>query len=159
MPWADGIAAADAIFQRHLASSPDKRRSANEWKLVRGNVLGDSLLGQFLSRAGAQAHAEFPFLWRLDGRACVEGVIDLLVVDEPGNRCLVVDWKTNRIRKAEEENLRERYRPQVAAYWKSVGEITKYDVEAGIFATALGQFLPYEAEELEAEWERLRAQN
>jgi ATP-dependent exoDNAse (exonuclease V) beta subunit len=157
MPWTDGIGSADAIFERHLGSSPDKRRSANEWKLVRENLVGDSLLGQFLSRDGARAHTEFPFLWSLDRSACVEGVIDLLVVDESRNRCLLVDWKTNRIRKADEENLRQRYRPQIAAYWKAVGEITKLKVEAGIFATAIGQFLPYNEQELEAEWERLRA--
>ena len=61
-----------------------------------------------------------------------------------------------RIPTEEEEQLRQRYRPQIAAYWKSLREITKCEVEAGIFATATGRFLPYEANELETEWERLR---
>ena len=87
--------------------------------------------------------------------ACVEGVIDLLVVDEPRNRCLLVDWKTNCVQKAGQEALRHRYKPQIAAYWKAVSEITKLKVDAGIFATAIGKFLPYEEAELEAEWERL----
>jgi ATP-dependent helicase/nuclease subunit A len=96
-------------------------------------------------------------MWSLDSQACVEGLIDLVVIDEATGRCLLIDWKTNRVRKGEEEKLRRRYRPQIAAYWKAVGEITGYEVEAGIFATATGEFVPYDASELEAEWERLRA--
>ncbi|HKP92463.1 MAG TPA: 3'-5' exonuclease, partial [Chthoniobacterales bacterium] len=156
IPWTDGIAAADAVFQRYLPSSPDQRRSAVEWKLVRENLSGESALAEFLRLESARVHAEFPFLWSLDRRACVEGVIDLLVVDESRNRCLLVDWKTNRIKEGEEADLRQRYRPQIAAYWKAVREIASYQVEAGIFATALGQFMPYGADDLAAEWERLR---
>jgi ATP-dependent exoDNAse (exonuclease V) beta subunit len=83
-------------------------------------------------------------------------LIDLLIIEPAGRRCLLVDWKTNRIEKGEEEQLRQRYLPQVAAYWKAVREITKYEVEAGIFATATGTFVAYDVNELEAEWERLR---
>jgi ATP-dependent exoDNAse (exonuclease V) beta subunit len=84
-------------------------------------------------------------------------MIDLLLVDPDENRCLLVDWKTNRVTPAEAKKLQNRYRPQIAAYWKAVREITKLEVEAGIFATALGQFLSYDADELETEWERLQA--
>jgi len=49
-------------------------------------------------------------------------LIDLLVIDPAANRCLLVDWKTNRIEKGEEGELRQRYRPQLAAYWKAVRE-------------------------------------
>jgi len=84
----------------------------------------------------------------------VEGFIDALMIDDSAGRALVVDWKTNRIQKSEE--LRKRYRPQIAAYWKAVSEITKYEVEAGIFSTATGEFLPYSTNELETEWERMR---
>ena len=157
MPWHSGIEAADAIFQQRVISSPDKRRSTAEWKLVRESLRGGSILSRFLSGAGTRAHAEFPFVWSVDRHACVEGVIDLLVIDNASGRCLLVDWKTNRIRKGEEENLRQRYRPQVAAYWKSVREITKLQVEAGIFATATGQFISYDVGELETEWARLRS--
>jgi hypothetical protein len=96
-------------------------------------------------------------MWSIDSHACVEGVIDLLVIDYARSKCLLVDWKTNRIKKGEEEQLRKRYQPQVAAYWKAVREITKLEVEAGIFATATGEFVAYGADELEGEWARLRA--
>jgi len=156
IPWRSGIEEAEALFQESLAISPDKRRSAAEWKLVRESLAGDSILKQFLSRKNARINSEFPFAWRFDEQACVEGLIDLLVIDADNNLCLLVDWKTNRIKPEEEEQLRQRYRPQIAAYWKSLREITKCEVEAGIFATATGRFLPYEANELETEWERLR---
>jgi ATP-dependent helicase/nuclease subunit A len=157
LPWAAASAAADPIFRKQLESSPDQRRSSREWKLVREKLLTDSVLTQMLARHAAESHAEFPFLWNMDRHACVEGVIDLLVIDTHGGKCLLVDWKTNQIKTGEEEQLRLRYRRQIAAYWKAVGEITKYEVEAGIFATATGEFIPYSAEELEAEWEELRA--
>ena len=93
----------------------------------------------------------------MDEQSCVEGVIDLLLVDPAAGRALLIDWKTNRITPVDAKNLQQRYRPQIAAYWKAVGEITRYEVEAGIFATATGEFMPYSANELEAEWTRLRA--
>jgi len=157
IPWQSGIEKADALFQEFLAISPDKRRSAAEWKLVRESLAGDSILKQFLSRENARINSEFPFAWSIDEHACVEGLIDLLVIDNACDKCLLIDWKTNQIKKGEEEQLRKRYQPQVAAYWKSISEITKFEVEAGIFATATGEFMTYNAGELEGEWTRLRA--
>jgi hypothetical protein len=48
------------------------------------------------------------------------------------------------------------YRPQIAAYWKSVAEMTKRPVSAGIYSTATGKLIEYSENELAAEWERLR---
>jgi ATP-dependent exoDNAse (exonuclease V) beta subunit len=157
MPWHAGMEAADKVFLQRLTSSPDRRRSAAEWKLVREKLRSNSTLKRFLTGDGAHAHAEFPFIWSINNHACVEGVIDLLVIDSTAGECLLVDWKTNRIKKGEEERLRQRYQPQVAAYSKAVKEITKFEVEAGIFATATGEFVTYNADELENEWTRLRA--
>jgi hypothetical protein len=52
--------------------------------------------------------------------------------------------------------LRAQYRPQIAAYWKAISEMTGMPAEAGIYSTATGKFISYEIEELEREWERLR---
>ena len=155
-PWKADARQWQAAFDAVETSSPDIARSAREWKLFANSSRG-SVLGQFLARPGAIAHTEFPFLWRTDEGNCVEGMIDLLLVDPAGTRGLLIDWKTNSIKKGSEEELRQRYKPQIAAYWKAVGEITKLEVAAGIFATALGQFIPYGGDELEAEWERLQA--
>jgi ATP-dependent exoDNAse (exonuclease V) beta subunit len=155
--WRAGVEAAGAIFKRHLANSPDQERSVKEWKLVRENLFGDSMLSRFLTNDRAHAHVEFPFMWSLDSQACVEGLIDLVIIDDFAGRCLLIDWKTNRVRKGDEENLRGRYRPQIAAYWKAVREITKHEVQAAIFATATGEFVGYNADEMETEWTRLRS--
>ena len=156
-PWKQAAAAhSQAAFEALQPGSPDPARSAREWKLFR-EAWPDSLLAQFLARPGVIAHTELSFLWRIDDCSCLEGVIDLLLIDSAARRGLLVDWKTNRIAPNESEKLREQYRPQLAAYWKAVGEITGYEIEAGIFATATGEFLPYSVNELEAEWERLRA--
>jgi hypothetical protein len=48
------------------------------------------------------------------------------------------------------------YRPQIAAYWKAVTELTKQPVSAGIYSTASGELIVYSENELTAEWERLR---
>ncbi len=155
-PWTGGPAEWESAFAALQSSSPDPDRSAREWKLF-AKALPTSAVAGFLARPAIVTHTEFPFLWRVKERSCVEGMIDLLLVDPNDNRCLLVDWKTNRIEKGGQEELRKRYRPQLAAYWKAVGEITGSTVEAGIFATATGRFIPYESGELEAEWERLRS--
>jgi ATP-dependent exoDNAse (exonuclease V) beta subunit len=99
-------------------------------------------------------HPEFPFLWRLDETNCVEGIIDLALYDQRGEKWLIIDWKTNRIAPNESELLREQYRPQLAAYWKAIGEMTQRPVEAAIYSTPTGALLRYSKDELEAEWKR-----
>jgi ATP-dependent helicase/nuclease subunit A len=155
-PWTSRPPQWQTAFAAVQSSSPDPDRSAREWKLF-ANASPASALAEYLARPAIVTHTELPFLWRMNDQSCVEGVIDLLLIDPAASRALLIDWKTNRITPAEAENLQQRYRPQIAAYWKAVGEITGYEVEAGIFATATGEFMPYSANELEAEWTRLRA--
>ncbi len=155
--WSVGVEEAEAIFLRHLSRSPEKNRSIGEWKLAREKLFSDSVLMRFLSGGKARSYPEFPFVWSIDNHGCVEGVIDLLVIEESASRCLLVDWKTNRIAEGEEEKLRQRYLAQIAAYWTAVRQITKFRVEAAVYSTANGNFLLYNENELDAEWTRLRA--
>ncbi len=156
MKWREP-ASCEGIFQEHLKSSPVPKRSATEWKMLQ-KALGSGK-GEAARLLGSDAivHSEVPFLWRVNEHSCVEGTIDLALI-EPGSRnCLIVDWKTNRIKPEEKEDLRARYRPQMAAYWKAVDQITGASAAAAIYATAIGEFIAYEPVELEAEWKRLRA--
>lgn len=155
-PWTSGPSQWQTAFSALQPSSPDPDRSAREWELFT-SASPTSALPKFLARPAVVPHTEFPFLRRMNERSCLEGMIDLLLIDPAARRALLIDWKTNRIKRREEERLRQQYKPQVAAYWKSVGEITKLEVEAGIFATATGQFVAYETSELEEEWTRLRS--
>jgi len=52
--------------------------------------------------------------------------------------------------------LRAFCRPQIAAYWKAVAEMTKEPVSAAIYSTATGKLIVYDHHELAHEWERLR---
>jgi hypothetical protein len=96
-----------------------------------------------------------PFFWRIDQRRCLEGIIDLALPD-PLEKCwFILDWKTNQIERAAIGKLRESCRPQIAAYWKAIGEITRLEVQAGLFSTAIGRLLLYSQDELQREWRRL----
>jgi ATP-dependent exoDNAse (exonuclease V) beta subunit len=155
--WKAGPEAAQKLFAAHLAVAPEPGSAAKDWAGIRDNLFRATPLALYLDARSAVFHGEFPFGWRLNEHVFIEGFIDLLVVDHEAERCLLLDWKTNRIKPGGEAKLRDRYRPQIAAYWQAVREITKYEVHAGIFATATGQFCEYGADELEAEWERVRS--
>jgi ATP-dependent exoDNAse (exonuclease V) beta subunit len=101
-------------------------------------------------------HAEMPLFWRMNERGCVEGIVDLALFQPAEKNWFILDWKTNRIERHEVDKLRASYRPQVAAYWKAVAEMTRQPVSAAIYSTATGQFIAYDPDELAREWERLR---
>jgi ATP-dependent exoDNAse (exonuclease V) beta subunit len=118
-------------------------------------LFSDASIARFLASDETLFHAEFPFSWRRNDRSVLEGLIDSLMVNRKSGRCLLLDWKTNDVSSSDAEIFRVRYRPQLAAYWKAVREITRLEVEAGLFSTALGSLLLYSAEELQSEWHRL----
>ncbi|MEY2530138.1 MAG: CRISPR-associated exonuclease Cas4 [Verrucomicrobiota bacterium] len=155
LDWKGGIDSAQRLFERQLPLSPDEKAAAKDWDITRQNLFSDAGIARFLADEETQFHYEFPFSWRRDDRSVLEGVIDSLMIDRAAARCLLLDWKTNNVSASEAEPFRARYRPQLAAYWKAVGEITCLHVEAGLLSTALGRLLLYPADELEKEWRRL----
>ncbi len=156
MKWRDGLAGADRLFETLHAQAPDRERSAKEWKRVREGLFASETAHRFAEAIAANADAaEFPFSWSIDQNSALEGVIDFLLIEEKQKRALLIDWKTNNISLGDAEVLRVRYRPQLTAYWKATGEITRLEVSAGLFSTALGRFLLYEPDELAVEWKRL----
>jgi ATP-dependent exoDNAse (exonuclease V) beta subunit len=157
LDWTAGDAAAEKLFASQLSSSPEPKMASKDWMAMSSGLFREPTIAAYLQNDETKFHREFPFAWRINDAAVVEGFIDLLMIDAAAGRCFLLDWKTNRVTREDAKKLQERYRPQIAAYWKAVREITKLEVQAGIFATAIGKFMPYEADELEAEWERLRA--
>ncbi len=146
----------EETFESHQARSPVPTRSENEWKLFRQYLKSHPDFSAHLTGTELVTHPEMPFFWRVDERTCLEGVIDLAVIDGIAGKWLILDWKTNRIKPEEATELRARYLPQIAAYWQAVTRLTSQSVEAAIYSTSVGQFLPYETAELAGEWERLR---
>jgi ATP-dependent helicase/nuclease subunit A len=155
LDWNGGIDSAQKLFEKQLPTCPEAMSATKDWDVTRQNLFSDAVIARFLASDGTQFHREFPFSWRRHDRSVMEGLIDSLMIDRKVGRCLLLDWKTNSVSLAETESFRSRYRPQLAAYWKAVSEITHFDVEAGLFSTALGRLLLYTAHELQEEWSRL----
>jgi len=142
------------LFEEHRKTSPDPARSLREWKLLLKH-LADAESFRCAFSANDFAHSEMPFLWNVDDSRCLEGVIDLAFFTRSKGKCLIIDWKTDRVPPDDTDTLHARYRPQLAAYWKAVSEIAKRDVEAAIYSTAAGELVRYTTEELSREWSRL----
>jgi ATP-dependent exoDNAse (exonuclease V) beta subunit len=144
-------------FAQHFPDSPEPSRSTKEWKLWRTCLLNWPDILRDLSEEENFVHSEIPCFWRADERACLEGVIDLAVIDTTNKKFLLFDWKTNRIEPGEIDALRAHYLPQMAAYRTAVARMTGYEGEARIYSTSTGQFIPYNSEELAREWQRLQS--
>lgn len=155
LDWKSGIDAAQNLFDEQLSASPDAKSAVKDWQASRDNLFNNLMIASFLKSDQTRFHREYPFSWRRNDRSVLEGFIDLLMIDAKNGRGLLVDWKTNRISPADEEQFRSRYRPQLTAYWKAISAITQLQVEAALFSTALGCLLPYRSDELQDEWQRL----
>jgi ATP-dependent exoDNAse (exonuclease V) beta subunit len=150
IPWNSREEARQAAFEANLSHSPEPPRSKREWKLLTKYAAGHP--GFF----AGNIFTEMPLFWRMDEQRCLEGLIDLALFEPEEKKWFVLDWKTNRVEQDELEKLRAEYRPQIAAYWKAVTEMTKRPVNAGIYSTATGKLIVYSENELAEEWERLR---
>src|SRR6266540_4035554 len=155
LDWKGGIDSAQKLFEKQLPICPEAKSATKDWDVTRQNLFSDASIARFLASDETQFHREFPFSWRRNDRSVLEGLIDSLMIDSKEGRCLLLDWKTSSVSLGETESFRSHYRPQLAAYWKAVSEITHFDVEAGLFSTALGRLLLYTADELQEEWNRL----
>ncbi|MEP7014801.1 MAG: UvrD-helicase domain-containing protein [Verrucomicrobiota bacterium] len=171
IPWSADASSWDEIFAAAHGNSPDMARSAREWKLLREKISNLSDFASHFANGGTSiVHTEMPFFWRMDGPSsprrvfdrtgerCLEGIVDFALFEPEKKKWLILDWKTNRITPDKIDILRAQYRPQIAAYWKAVTEMTPNasGVEVGIYFTSTGQFVVYDADELAGEWERLR---
>src|SRR5438105_853426 len=155
LDWKGGIDSAQELFDKELPISPDAKAAVKDWNATRRHLFSDATIARLLASDETLFHAEFPFSWRRNDRSVLEGLIDSIMINRKAGRCLLLDWKTNDVSPSDVEIFRETYRPQLAAYWKAVAEITGLEVEAGLFSTALGHLLLYSAEELQVEWRRL----
>jgi ATP-dependent exoDNAse (exonuclease V) beta subunit len=155
LDWKGGIDSAQKLFEEQLPTSPDAKAAVKDWNVTRRSLFSDLAIAGFLASNETLFHAEFPFSWRRNDRSVLEGLIDSVMIDRKTGKCLLLDWKTNDVSARDVEILRDTYRPQLAAYWKAVTEITGLSVQTGLFSTALGNVLLYSAEELQMEWRRL----
>ncbi len=154
--WRGELAEWDLLFQKNLGRSPNPALSEEEWTRLRDQFSGDTDITRILRKPGVIAHAEMPFLWAMNERECLEGIIDLAIFDPAAESWLILDWKTNR--EPDAAKLHAHYLPQLSAYWRALSEMLKAPVSAGLYATASGLWLPYENGELESAWRALESQ-
>jgi ATP-dependent helicase/nuclease subunit A len=154
VPWQKDASSWDAIFEAVNLDSPDRARSAREWKLLRETISSISAFG--LANGSTVVRPEMPFFWQMDEGTSLEGIVDLALFEPSTNRWLILDWKTNRVAHDKIDALRAQYRPQLAAYAKVVAALSGGEVTAAIYSTANAEFLHYAPEELANEWTRLQ---
>ncbi|MEQ1861674.1 MAG: UvrD-helicase domain-containing protein [Chthoniobacteraceae bacterium] len=147
--------AAPETWNLAFDDAPDPERARTEWANLRALLVTENDLARWLRRPGARYFAEMPFLWRMNDRECLEGIIDLAIHDPASGVWLILDWKTNRVEKEKLAELQTHYAPQIAAYRAMLAEITGARVEAALYSTACAAWLPYDTAALEAEWKRI----
>jgi ATP-dependent exoDNAse (exonuclease V) beta subunit len=154
LPWNDEPAW-EEMLKAALRNTPDRERAEKEWKLFRAHVSGPEDFRKQIATEQFNAQAEVPFLLKIKRSLALEGIIDLALID-PEMRCgMIIDWKTNQIARGEIDALRQRYRPQIAAYWKAMIDITGLTVQAGLYSTSAGALVLYDDRELDREWTHL----
>jgi len=142
----------EQLYLRMSESSPDPARFAREWELLRAHLgSSESFVRRFTSRPPI-VHTEFPIMWQMSERFCVEGLIDIAMFDGD-RRWFILDWKTNRAEDV--DALKRAYRPQIAAYWKALTIITQMTVEAALYSTVTGKLASYAPDELENGWREI----
>jgi ATP-dependent helicase/nuclease subunit A len=153
LPWRKGVEACRDVFAAESIVSPDPARARREWSLL-DQQLSQNREFRDLLGLGMMPLTEMPFFWLAGESKCLEGIVDLASFAD--GRAFILDWKTNRIDADEIGELRAIYRPQMAAYWRAISQLSGATVRAAIYSTAVGQLIIYEYDELETEWERLR---
>jgi ATP-dependent exoDNAse (exonuclease V) beta subunit len=143
------------VFETSKLLSPDPARSTREWQMLREHLAGSSDFRRRIS--DGLVHREMPLFWRIDDARCLEGIVDLALFNQDAAKGLILDWKTNRVAPEKIDNLRAKYRAQIAAYWQAVTQLTDANIDAGIYSTSTGQFIVYAQDELAREWTRLAA--
>ena len=109
IPWHDEKSWKQT-FEAHQPRSPVPARSAKEWQLFLRCLKSDPDFSERLTRQEWVAHPEMPFFWRVNENTCLEGVVDLALINRANSKWLILDWKTNRIRAEETDDLRKQYR-------------------------------------------------
>jgi ATP-dependent exoDNAse (exonuclease V) beta subunit len=155
LDWNENPHSWNRVFDQQKNISPNPTRSLREWKLLLAHLSEPGNFRRHFDRDKSIVHAEMPFFWKVDDNRCIEGVVDLAFFQQKNGRYLILDWKTDRVPPDNTETLQARYRPQLAAYWKAVSEIAKWEVEAAIYSTAAGALVRYKTAELACEWSRL----
>jgi len=156
LDWNENRDSWNRVFEKQKNLSPDPARSLREWKLLFAHLSDAENFRREFEGNKSIVHAEMPFFWKLDDNRCIEGVIDLAFFQRSSGKCLILDWKTDRVTLNEIDLLRAKYLSQLAAYWAAIRGMTGMQLEAAIYSTPAAAVLRYKEKELAREWARLR---
>jgi ATP-dependent exoDNAse (exonuclease V) beta subunit len=131
MDWRAGKDAWRATFRERLPAAPDVERADKEWALFE-----KSKLAKRLEEEKLVARSEMGFLAG-EGDECVEGFIDLALLDERAERWEIVDWKTDRAT----GKIADEYGPQIRAYATALEQATGLPARAVLYATVTGELV------------------
>ena len=115
LDWNENRDSWDRVFEKQKDLSPDPARSLREWKLLFTHLSEAENFRRHFEGDKSIVHAEMPFFWKLDDNRCIEGVIDLAFFQRSNGKCLILDWKTDRVTLNEIDMLRAKYLSQLAA--------------------------------------------
>lgn len=137
LDWAAAAGDQARAWRELLAHCPDPERGQRE-----GELLFASDTARRLASPALVVRREVPILWRRAAHECIEGVVDLAAYDPAAKRWLVADWKTNLVTPGEGGHLRRIYEPQLRAYAEALHAMTGQPVEAGVYSTCTGEWIP-----------------
>lgn len=138
LPWSSSTQKQREYCKQALETCPLPERGAHEIEL-----LIRSELFQRLNDSNLIRRVEMPILWRKNDAEAIEGVLDVAIWDPEKGRWTIIDWKTNEVSKANAvEHLRSIYTPQLCAYAEALHAISRDPVDAGVYSTATGLWIP-----------------
>ncbi len=144
-PWGAARAEIEAHGARRLEAARAAgfgERAAGEWRAWLGSEPRRALEDRRWTR-----EAELAVFAPLGAEAWMDGVMDLVLHDPAANEVWVLDWKTNRRRRNEDdagllERLRAEYEPQLDAYARSLRDaFPGARVRAWVYSTAAGKLV------------------
>jgi ATP-dependent exoDNAse (exonuclease V) beta subunit len=137
MPWADGAAAWQRVWEEMAGQCPDRDRGIREWTLLQAcRPLMDLLGGQ-----ENRVYAEWPVLFPKEVSMCVEGIVDVAVFCPRTDSWTVIDWKTDQTGEEGPGLLIGRYGVQIGAYVEALEAMTGRRAVGTIYATRTGEWM------------------
>jgi len=133
LDWGKDVPNWDEHFERECSRCSQPERARTEWARFKDSDTAKQLSGKPLI-----IHSEMPLLLLQEDGSCLEGVVDLAVLDPQAKRWLVLDWKTDRVETEEAGALLDRYRPQIQAYTQALTQITGLPARGAIYSTHTG---------------------
>ncbi len=151
--WLETMVRCDKITE-------DERNAVSAWKLDR--FLHSELAGRMHQAAVRKTlHRENPFVLSVrageiypdlpadstDAKVLIQGTIDAWFEDEDG-KIVLIDYKTDRVKKGQEDSLVRRYRRQFLLYGEALLRLTGREVkEAFLYSLQLGRAIPVDLKE------------